>query len=302
MISSIVSVNRFDSLLQSVPTVFAIVLCLVLINTLRNRNAFNLALYAYVLGAALAALITLAYYLKIYFLPFAGLQNQLFNTTGSAIQQLIYLLPIFVLTVISVVRKFRAGGLKLSKDSLSDYGFFIEVVALAGSVVGLLVIAHQVIFLADKQILLPYAYGLQTAFASISQDAGRFLFALLFGSGYGTFLTDFTRFKLASFNLEQNIWNLSFSFSSSYFLELIATTGVIGALSYLSIIFSVLRTRATKNPLFVALFISFVLSILLPFSFVSVAGLMILLGLFVTQLNVNQSKNVYEVSLTLVTT
>jgi tetratricopeptide (TPR) repeat protein len=302
IISSIVSINRFDSLLQSVPTIFAIVLSLVLINTVRNRNTFNLALYAYALGAALSALMTLAYYLKIYFLPFAGLQSQLFNTTGSAIQQLIYLLPVFVLTGVSVVRKFRAGGLKFSRESVSDYGFFVEIVALAGSVIGLLVIAHQVIFLPDKPILLPYAYGLQTAFASISQDAGRFLFALLFGSGYGTFLSDFTRFKLASFNLEQNIWNLSFSFSSSYFLELIATTGVIGALSYLSIIFSVLRTRATKSPLFVALFVTFVLSILLPFSFVNVAGLMILLALFVAQLNVNQNKHVYEVSLTLVTT
>ncbi len=302
-VSSILSVNRYDSLLQTVPTVAAILFSIVLINTIRTKSAFNMALYAYLLGAAASAIITALYNFKIYLLPFASLQNQLFNTTGSSIQQLIYLIPVLILAALYIGNRFNIG-LKIARDSsiANDYGVFIQAAAAVCAVIGILVIADQIIFLPNKPILLPYAYGFQTAFAAISQDATRFLYALLFGSGYGTFLADFTKYKLASFNLEQNIWNLSFSFSSSYFLELIATSGILGALSFLAIVFTIIKTRGVNRPLFIALFVSFVLSILLPFSFITVASLFILIGLYFAQLNVEQDKRVYEVTLSLVST
>jgi len=304
VVSSILSVNRYDSLFQTIPVVFAILFSLTLINNIKTKSSFNFALYAYVLGASVSAVITLLYYMKIYFFPIPAIQNQLFNTAGSSVQQLIYLLPVLIFSVLYLGRRFNFANLRGAGDSFSkgDYGVFVQAVAVIASVVGILVIAAQIVFLPNKPILLPYAYGLQTAFAAISQDATRFLYALLFGSGYGTFLADFTKYKLPSFNLEQNIWNLSFSFSSSYFLELIATSGVLGALSFLSIVFSVIKTRATKKPLFVALFVAFVLAILLPFSFITVTSLFILVGLYFVEMNVENDKRVYDVTLSLVTT
>jgi len=301
IISAVLSPNRYDALIASVPVVAAIILCFMIFNNIRSRSAFNIVLSSYLLGAAASALITILYFFKIYFIPIAVIQNQFFNTTGSVVQQLIILLPLLIFVLIYLAKKLNFPKLRPTESLSSDYGFYINSIAAVAIVAGLALIAYQLIFLPDKPILLPYVYGFQTAFASISQDASRFVLGLLFGSGFGTFLTDFTRYKLPSFNLEQNIWNLSFSFSSSFFLELIATTGILGALSYLGIVVAFVRTRVPKSSLFAALFISFILSFILPFSFIAVAALFILIGIYLTHLNLEEDKRVYDVSLSLVT-
>ena len=56
----------------------------------------------------------------------------------------------------------------------------------------------------QKPTILPYGTGFQTAFAAISQDTGRVVQGFLMGSGIGTFITDFTRFKPEAFNLNAN--------------------------------------------------------------------------------------------------
>lgn len=54
----------------------------------------------------------------------------------------------------------------------------------------------------------------------------------LFGSGPGTFVYDFSAFRPASFNASQ-FWQLRFDKAPAYILEIIATAGVLGTLSYL---------------------------------------------------------------------
>ena len=152
----------------------------------------------------------------------------------------------------------------------------------------------------NKPVILPYIYGFQTAFATISQDAQRFIFSLLFGSGYGTFLVDFTRYKLPSFNLEPNLWNLTFSYSSSYVLELIATTGILGGIAFIFMLFSTFKMRASKNALFTSVFAGFILAFILPFSYANVVLLFVLLALYISYLNIEGDKNVYDVLLSLV--
>ncbi len=298
--SALLSRNRFDSLIQTFPVVFAILFFWGIANNIRDRRSFSFVLSSLVLGAAVSSIITLAYYFKLYFLPLPNIQNQFFNTFGSVIQQLIYLVPVLVLSVFYVAKAVNFPRIRLSTDVKTDFGFFIQLIAGALSLLGVILILYQILALPNKPIILPYIYGFQTAFAAISQDTSRFIISLLAGSGYGTFLVDFTRYKLPAFNLEQSIWSLNFAFSSSYFLELVATTGLLGALSFLAIIFSALKSRTPKNPLFVAVFVPLVLSLLLPFSFVSVALLFILLGIYVSYLNVNEDKRVYDMVLSLV--
>lgn len=55
------------------------------------------------------------------------------------------------------------------------------------------------------------------------------------GSGQGTFMENFSKFKPVKFN-ENNFWNFRFSNAPSYFLELFTTIGVVGVLGYLWII------------------------------------------------------------------
>lgn len=76
--------------------------------------------------------------------------------------------------------------------------------------------------------------------------------SLLVGSGYGTFSADFTRFIGPAFN-SYSFWNLTFAFSSSYVLELLATTGILGLIAFAFIFVNFIRSKArATNPLFLA--------------------------------------------------
>ncbi len=301
MASAILALNRFDSLLQAVPLLFAVFFFYVLVNTVRSQKSFSVVFAAYAIGAAASALITIAYSLKLYFIPITAIQSPFFNTFGSSVQQLIYLTPALVLTLFSILKKIGFPKVKLNEGVTSDPEFFVEAATTVALAAGLAFIIGQIIFLPNKPIILPYVYGFQTAAAAITQDAQRFFLSLLFGSGYGTFLVDFTRFKLATFNAEPTIWNLSFSFSSSYFLELIATTGVLGAISFAFLLFSVFQARSSKNPFFTALVVAFVLAFILPFSFLAVFMLFALCALYVAYLNIKDDKRTYDVTFSLVT-
>lgn len=300
LVSALLSPSRIDSLIQTVPAVAAILFFIIIVNNVRDRRYFSFILSAYLLGAALSVVLTLAYYFKIYFLPIPAIQSQFFNSFGSVIQQLIYLIPAFIFCVFLIAKRINFPKIRVSSNTTSDVGFFIQAITGIVIGIGIILIAYQMLLTPNKPIMLPYIYGFQTAFASISQDAQRFILSLLFGSGYGTFLVDFTRFKLPSFNLEQNIWNLSFSYSSTYFLELLATTGVLGGLSFIFMIIGMIRSGTAKNPLFIAIFSIFILAIILPFSFTSVFAMFVLLGIYASYLNIDQDKRVYDVALALV--
>ena len=173
--------------------------------------------------------------------------------------------PLFVLSFSYLLKKLGFPKPKLSGESFQkDQNLIIHLITSAILGAGIVLLIVQITTAAQKPLILPYIYGFQIAFASLSQDAARFILSLLFGSGYGTFQTDFTRFRLPSFNLEQNLWNLNFSYSSSYVLELIATVGLAGIISYLFILIKTLKTRTNnKNPIFSAVIATFILSFLL---------------------------------------
>src|SRR5581483_9139440 len=94
-------------------------------------------------------------------------------------------------------------------------GFSVAFVVLA---VGFGLTVYELLKL-QPPLLLPFETGFQTAFAAISQDAGRVLQGFLLGSGFGTYLVDFSRFKQASYNVNQTLWSFTFFRSSSFVLE-----------------------------------------------------------------------------------
>jgi len=55
------------------------------------------------------------------------------------------------------------------------------------------------------------------------------------GSGPGTFLANFTKFKPVEFNQER-FWNIRFDKGPSQLLEMVSTSGVLGVVSYLAIV------------------------------------------------------------------
>jgi tetratricopeptide (TPR) repeat protein len=204
-----------------------------------------------------------------------------------------------VLCVASLIDIVKKGKLK---SIFKDYSYILQLVSAIIFAIGLGIVLLQIIKAPQKPILLPFNHGFQVAFATISQDAPqRLAQSLLLGSGYGTFSTDFTRYIAPSFN-NLSFWNLTFAFSSSYILELIATTGILGIFAFAFIFLNFLRSKAAPtNPLFLSTLSAFILTLLIPFSFSLVFLLFALLSLFVCYRTLAKAKGFDVITLNLVT-
>ena len=278
-VGAFLSINRMESLISAVPLLFAVLSFYLLVNIIRSDSALMFALACLTAGAAATGLLSVLSYAKIYVLPMEAAKNQFFTPFGSLLDQALFLAMVLPIPLAGAWTLFTTGKVK-------DLEVRTILFAVASIIIGagLIVTSYELIFL-QKPLILPFETGFQTAFAAISQDAGRTLQGFLFGSGFGTYLTDFMRFKQAAFNANTTLWNVSFTHSSSFLLELLATTGFLGTASFVYLIISVVKsnnrlTRGEINPLSIAIILAIVGALVLPFSFTTYALLFILLGLF----------------------
>lgn len=299
IISSYASQSSIISLPQTASVIGAIIIFFTAINLINERQNFNIVLFSLITGTVLGAILTTLASFQIHLLPFEQTKNEFFNTLGSPIQMIAFIIPIIILTLASFLVKYQKHGkLSLRKIPTALYGVtFILLTVVIGLVI------YQITSADSKPVLLPLEHGFQLALAAVSQDTQRLLPSFLFGSGYATFSSVFTKFHLASFNTLPS-WNLTFSLSSSYALELIATTGILGFISYFFIIVKFVRsnTRLSVRPLFLSTASLLALSFILPFSFTLVALLFLLLALHIISLRlVSKSKSVDEIVVSIVT-
>ncbi|MBI2033454.1 MAG: tetratricopeptide repeat protein [Candidatus Levybacteria bacterium] len=307
LISALLSVSRIDSLTAIIPLLFAIVGYFLLINLSKNELATRFLTFAFLSGAAITALIALSSFLKVYVLPFAFAKTTSFTLLGSLLEQAMYLsfaLPIAAYFVYNSPF-FNTGGGK--KGSVSLTTSFFSLISGLIILAGLSVTLYQLIT-TQKPLILPFETGFQTAFAAISQDAGRIMQGFLFGSGYGTYAIDFTRFKQAAFNLNPSLWSLTFFRSSSLLLELLATTGILGFLSFAFLLFRMLvdlkdmrslGKQQSFNPLGATVMLLIIGAVLLPFSALTIIVFFLLLGLYgaYQRLNPQSAHKFFEVEL-----
>lgn len=293
--SSLLSRNMYDSLAVSIPVVACFVMFFVMVHVISDRRDFMFAAASLLLGAVAATALSILYYFKLYILPISAAQNQYFSTFGSPIQHIVYILPLLVICAFAAVSEFRRRNAKTNYDQM--FTIIAGVVLLVGA--GL--IAYQIMTVSQKPTLLPYTYGFQIATAAISQDSSRFLVALPFGSGYGTFLSDYTRFKFPSINSNPQLWSFQFTYSSSFVLELLATAGLLGFLSFLFVIYRVLKTRSRNaNAIYLGIVTVLILSFFLPFSLSEVFLLFVLIGIYTSSLFLTNDKRIDTVRLSLV--
>jgi len=76
-----------------------------------------------------------------------------------------------------------------------------------------------------QEVILDYQTAYSITWQSIKEQP-------VLGSGPGTFLADFTKFKPVEFN-EARFWNIRFDKGPSHLMEMVGTTGILGILSYL---------------------------------------------------------------------
>ncbi len=269
ILSSVFSANRADSLVSTATVIFGALSYFVLVNAFKARKVAMFLLSSLLTGGVLATVVTILSHFKLYVLPFASAHAVTFTPLGTYVEYAvvtIILLPLALPFLVPAVKRQLTARVGLFAVALL---VFVAGLAVAGSALA-----------GQKPVILPFDSGFQTAFAAISQDSGRVLQTFLFGEGYGNFATVFSRFHNASLNTNPQLWFLSFSNSSSYLLELLATTGLIGILSYLFIIFKAITPMDKKrsNPFYLSVIVAFALSFIIPFSGIEVLMLFFLLG------------------------
>ncbi len=297
ILSTFFSLQRQDSMLQSIPVILLAVFFFTTINFVQERSSFAIVATSLILGSTASAILSIFAYFNIYILPFEVVKNQGFNTHGSPVQYGAFLIPLLVLCGTSLYDMYKRGRVKVFTK---EYSNLLQIVSSIVFVIGIGIVIYQIIVSPQKPILLPFNHGFQIAFAAISQDTQRLIQSLLVGSGYGTFSTAFTRFVGPTFN-SYNFWNLTFAFSSSYLLELLATTGVLGLASFLFIFVNFIRSKAALyNPLFLSTLTAFVLAALVPFSFSLIFLLFALLALFVAHRGIENARGFDNIALNFV--
>lgn len=278
VVSVIFSRNRMDALISAAPIVFAIGFFFAATNTAKDKMSSNFLKFSFLGGAVLLSLATALSYFKIFLLPFAGTKVQTFTPAGSLLDAAIYLGVASAVCFSSILPTLRQKRLEGKESAVAGVLGVATLIGFATSLIALVTIA--------KPTILPFQTGFQTAFAEISQDAGRLALGFFFGSGFGTYLTDFTRFKPAAYNQDPQLWSLTFVRSSSFVLELLATTGVLGIASYLFLVFKIVKVGR-----FMPLVILVALSFVIPFSFVTQVLIFFLLALASTSLGLKDNKD-----------
>ena len=277
ILSSLFSGNRADSLVGAGMVVFAVLSYFALVNVFRTRKVAMMLLSSLTTGTVLAALIMILSHYRIYVLPFVSAKTPSFTPLGSYLEFALVAAIVFPLTLPYIITP------AMKRHLNARLGVFVlAAAALAAGVV----VAFMGLLTTQKPIILPFDIGFQTAFAAISQDSGRILQTFLFGEGYQTFASVFARFHNGAINSNQQLWFLSFANSSSYILELLATTGLAGTLSYLYLAYKALTpiAKKKKNPFYLSCLVALVLSVLLPFSMLEVILLFFLFaGLTIAQ-------------------
>jgi tetratricopeptide (TPR) repeat protein len=285
LVSAILSTNRYDGLIAVIPVLFVGFLYFTIVNTVKNQKQLLFLLATLTAGTVISSVITALSFFGIYPLPFAYSHVTYFTAFGSLLDQGLYyavILPIagyFGYGFINnkAAKKSEAAPFtqeaheprKKSIGLMGAFGIAFIIIAIG------LGITIFMLFTSQKPLILPFSDGLTTAFAAISQGTNVFK-SLLLGSGFGTYLNDFTMYKPVAYNADQTLWAFTFFRSSSFALELLATTGILGIVTFIFLIFRVIREKNYFLPLMIVI----LAAIFLPFSFTMIALFFILLALF----------------------
>lgn len=287
--SAVFAVNRADSLTAFVPYLFAILGFFLIVNIVKDKNSILFLMFSLIAGSVLLSLSAVLSFFKIYILPLPEAHTRTFTPLGSLLEQNIYLIAMLGISFYYLFRfvKSKKTGLaqepipaaSLSKQEMTKAAGF--GVASFIILMGIIVTTYS-LFKLEKPFILPIETGFQTALSEISLDSGRIAQGFLLGSGIGTYTTDFSRWKLTSFNQNQDLWSLTFFRSSTFALELLATTGVLGLSAFLFLTIRTIKEirSAPQNKMFLSLLALLVISFILPLNFIAQTLLFIILGLF----------------------
>jgi len=298
LLSAIFSVAKADSFSNVLPVIFAGISYFGIVYNAKNEKSVLALIASLLAGASLLSLTAIFTFFKVYIFPFDFAKNVAFTPSGAILDQALYLL--FVLPVGLYFLSpfiFRRKQRETTEEQKMDSAKLVSFAAVSFIIlVGLIVSVYNLIKIPNNLILLPIEIGFQTAFAAISQDSGRILQGLLFGTGFGEYLLAFAKFKQASINTNPTLWSISFLRSSTYVLELLATTGILGFFSFLFLCYKVIK----EKPLFVPLIIALACTFILPLSFYTLTTIFFLIAIYAILRGLTDNQKYLDLELELV--
>lgn len=255
-------------------TILALVaLYFVVVNNIRTEKAVKWMLGTMVLGGFLVGLFGLLQGLGLYVFPFEFTKTASFNTIGTAASLGIYMA--FIVALVSGALLYGHGQKgKPSKADLAFKIFMVVTAVLALLLVAALDFwPITVALLASSVLVIAYAFlharslsglgGIMLPIAAVIVSLMllliRFPVSLgypaevmpswkastnitmktlgehpFFGSGPGTFVFDYAKHRAAEVNTTA-FWNIRFDRASTNFMTMLATIGLLGALSWLMV-------------------------------------------------------------------
>lgn len=284
--SALLARNQFDSLIAFVPLFFTGILYFAIVNLVKKEKQLLLVLSALTAGAVLSAILTIFSFLGVYPLPFEYTKVSFFTTFGSLLDQALYLAIVLPITGYFV---YAFSATLRGKESTTSHTPFTTAAQERKQSTSVLLFSVAFVIIAialgmtiymltttQRPLILPFETGLQVGVSTLSGVNEGVLKNFLIGSGFGTFITDFTRFKPAGFNANPDLWSFVFFRSSSFALELLATTGLLGFAAFIYLVFKIFKTKTFFLPLSVAVLAAF----LMPFSFTITTLFFVLLAIF----------------------
>ena len=275
------SPNKFEALLApgETGTILALVLLyFVIVNNIKEQSAKRIV-QSLIVSASLLGLIALFQFIGLgeAFVP-AGrgldwLRLKFFTPAGSLPALGSFLAVSLVLAITRIYTNWKTNR---HEQSLYLY-FFISLLILAGLVVSL----YQ-IFSTAKPILLSYQNSWMIAIEALKIRP-------LFGIGPANFLTAFDAFKPISINFG-DMWALKFASSANFYLQLLTTVGLLGALAMAFLIWKIikeikiLRELDNKGSFYLAIILVLVLNLIIPVNFSLLFLLFLLLALLALNL------------------
>lgn len=265
------SVNKFEALLQPGTTGTMIVLTIfyfLLVNNIGKKEIGRIT-HALLFSGVLLSLIAIYQFIGIAssIIPtdqLDWLKPQSFTPTGNLLALTVFLIILLPFSVTKVMSELKNQNYSLLFLLYTFFTLFL----LSG--IGL---AGYQLLTTTKPISLPQITGWQIAIEAIKNSP-------LFGVGPTNFLSAFTQFKPMSFNLT-SYWSVLFGVSSNFYFQVLTTIGFLGLGALAFLIFNILKVgfKNIKSPAYPSIFLTLILFLFFPVSFLSVFTFFVLLGL-----------------------
>jgi len=265
------SINRTEAFFQ--PETTGTILLLVLFFFIVTHNLADSyrrwPLFALITSGAVLSLIAIYQFVGLgqSISPVAWMKPKTWTPVGSPLFLLIFLVTLLPLVLINFAQYLN----QKSTDFKQVLGLGLGSALL---ILGTFITFYQILPGKEAALtLMPYQTAWSIAIESFKQKP-------LFGVGPENYISAFNRFRPSDYN-SFSFWNTRFGSSSSYPLQLLTVTGLLGLIAFVWLLLKTLvQLKQIAQPLYAGILLSLILLVVLPGNLLTLFTLITLLSLW----------------------